>query len=155
MAYNRQPNVVLAGKGLKQNPTSAGTTPSGIIPVTLDADIATTTSLGVIQVGAGLSITASGILSASGGDTLLNVTLVDANYTANLNDYYIGALKKNITITLPSGITGKVYIVKNQMDGNVKVQGTGGQTLDGSSFKTLGDLASLIVLFDGIRWNLI
>ena len=155
MAYNRQPNVVLAGMGLKQSPPASTVTPPGIVPVTLDADIASTTSLGVIQVGTGLSITPSGILSATGGgSSLLNVTLVDTSYNATLDDYYIGATKKNITITFPKGVVGKVYIVKNQAEGNIKVKGTG-ENLDQSGDKTLGAEASLIAVFAGTRWNLV
>jgi len=155
MAYNRQPNVVLAGIGLKQSPPASTVTPPGIVPVTLDADIASTTSLGVIQVGTGLSITPAGVLSATGGgSSLLNVKLVAADYTATLDDYYIGATKKNITITFPKGVVGKVYIVKNQADGNIKVKGTG-ENLDQSGDKTLGTEASLIAVFAGTRWNLV
>jgi hypothetical protein len=141
--------------GLKQSPPASTVTPPGIVPVTLDADIASTTSLGVIQVGTGLSITPAGILSATGGgSSLLNVTLVDVSYTATLDDYYIGATKKNITITFPKGVVGKVYIVKNQCDGNIKVKGTG-ENLDQSGDKTLGAEASLIAVFAGNRWNLV
>jgi len=155
MAYNRQPNVVLAGMGLKQSPPASTVTPPGIVPVTLDADIASTTSLGVIQVGTGLSITPAGVLSATGGgSSLLNVKLVAADYTATLDDYYIGATKKNITITFPKGVVGKVYIVKNQAEGNIKVKGTG-EDLDQSGDKTLGTEASLIAVFAGNRWNLV
>jgi len=155
MAYNRQPNVVLAGMGLKQSPPASTVTPPGIVPVTLDADIASTTSLGVIQVGTGLSITPAGVLSATGGgSSLLNVKLVAADYTATLDDYYIGATKKNITITFPKGVVGKVYIVKNQPEGNIKVKGTG-ENLDQSGDKTLGTEASLIAVFAGTRWNLV
>lgn len=154
MAYNRQPNVVLAGSGLTQTPLASTTIPSGVVPVTIDADIATTSSLGMIQVGSGLSITPSGVLSAIGGDSLINVKLVSTNYTALLTDYYIGATKKSITITLPAGVVGKVYVVKNQSDGNITVKGTG-QNLDESGDKTLGGNASLIVVFDGTRWNLV
>jgi hypothetical protein len=155
MAYNRQPNVVFAGTALKQNPPASTVTPPGIVPVTLDADIATTTSLGVIQVGAGLAITPAGVLSATGGgSSLINVKLTSVNYTAIASDYYIGATNKNITITLPLGIVGKVYIVKNQSEGSIKVKGTG-QNLDSSGDKTLGSEGSLIAVFDGTRWNLI
>jgi hypothetical protein len=155
MAYSRQPNAVIAGNALKQNPPASTTTPPGIVPVTLDAEIATDTSLGVIQVGAGLAITPAGILSATGGSDRINVTLTGVNYTATLSNYYIGATKKDITITLPLGLVGKVFIVKNQASsGNIKVQGTG-QNLDQSGDKTLGNEASLIVVFDGTRWNLI
>jgi hypothetical protein len=155
MAYVRQPNAVIAGNGLKQNPPASITTPPGIVPVTLDAEIATTTSLGVVQVGAGLAITPAGVLSATGGgSSLLNVSLVAVNYTATIDNYYIGATKKGITITFPKGIVGKVYIVKNQSEGNITVKGTG-QDLDNSGDKTLGTESSLIAVFDGTRWNLI
>lgn len=155
MAYTRQPNVVLAGTGLKQNPPASTLTPPGIVPVTLDADIATTTSLGVVQVGAGLAITPAGVLSAIGsGSSLINVKLTSTNYTANASDYYIGATKKSITITFPVGVVGKVYIVKNQSEGVITVKGTG-QNLDESGDKNLGSESSLIAVFDGTRWNLI
>jgi hypothetical protein len=156
MAYNRQPQTVLAGKALKQNPDPNIVQPAGIIPVTLECEEATTTSLGVVQVGSGLSITPSGILSANGGSSsFINVTLTSTNYTATADDYYIGATKKDIDITLPLGITGKVYIIKNQVNGNIKVKASGGQKIDTSSDKTLGSESSIIVVFDGTRWNTI
>lgn len=155
MAYSRQPNVVFAGTALRQNPSASTTTPPGLVPVTLECEEATTTSLGVIQVGSGLSITPSGILSATGSSSsLINVQLTSINYTASLTDYYIGATKKNITITFPAGIVGKVYVVKNQADGNIKVKGTG-QDLDQSGDRTLGSEGSLTAVFDGTRWNLV
>lgn len=154
MAYNRQPNVVLAGTALKQNPPANTVTPPGVVPVTLDATIATTTSLGVVQVGAGLDITPAGVLSATGGSSLINVKLTSMNYTATASDYYIGATKKDITITFPAGVVGKVYVVKNQCEGNIKVKGTG-QNLDNSGDKTLGTESSLVAVFDGTRWNLV
>ena len=155
MAYNRQPQTVLAGIGLKQNPPPTIVQPAGIIPVTLDVDTATTTSLGVVQVGSGLSITPSGVLSATGGSSLINVKLTSTDYTATASDYYIGATKKDIDITLPLGITGKVYVIKNQASGNIKVKASGGQKIDTSSDKTLGTEDSLVVVFDGTRWNVI
>jgi hypothetical protein len=157
MAYNRQPQTVLAGLALKQNPPPSVVQPAGIIPVTLDSDIASTVSLGVVQVGSGLSITPSGILSATGSSSssFINVTLTSTNYTATANDYYIGATKKDIDITLPLGITGRVYIIKNQISGNIKVKASASQKIDTASDKTLGSEASIIVVFDGTRWNII
>lgn len=154
MAYNRQPQTVLAGTGLKQNPLPSVIQPAGIVPVTLDAEIATTSNLGVVQIGSGLSITPAGVLSATGGNSLISVKLTTTNYTATATDYYIGANKKDITITLPLGIVGKVYIVKNQVEGSIKVKGTG-QNIDSSGDKTLGTNESIIVVFDGARWNII
>jgi len=156
MAYNRQPQTVLAGTALKQNPPPSIVQPAGIIPVTLDADIATTTGLGVVQVGSGLSITPDGILSATGGgSSLINVKLTAVDYTAIAADYYIGATKKDIDITLPLGVVGKVYVIKNQVSGNIKVKTSGSQKIDTSSDKTLGTDVSVIVVFDGTRWNVI
>jgi hypothetical protein len=156
MAYSRQPNVTIAGRGLTQNPAPVPPAPAGIIQVGYDANIATDMSLGIVQVGSGLSITPAGILSATGGgSSLLNVKLTSVNYTATASDYYIGATNKNITITLPAGVVGKVYIVKNQgTSGNITVKGTG-QNLDSSGDKTLGSEGSLIAIFDGTRWNLV
>jgi hypothetical protein len=154
MSYSRQPNVVRVGTGLTQNPLPSTTSPPGVIPVTIEANIATTSGLGVIQVGSGLSITPAGILSAVGGSSLINVKLTAVNYTALATDYYIGATKKDITITLPLGIVGKVYLVKNQVEGSIKIKGTG-QNLDNSGDKTLGSETSLFVVFDGTRWNII
>lgn len=154
MAYNRQPNVVLAGQGLKQNPLPSTTTPSGIVPVQLDAEIATTTQLGVIQVGSGLVITPLGVLSVQ-NTGLVNVKLTNTNYTALATDYYIGTTTAGITITLPLGIVGKTYVVKNQVNGNITVTGTGGQKLDTANTKQLGTNDSITVVFDGARWNII
>ena len=158
MAYSRQPQVVIANGGaLKQSPLVTNQTPPGIVPVEIEALISTTTSLGVIQVGSGLSITPSGILSATGGSgsDFVNVTLTGVDYTAISTDLYVGATSNNITITLPKGILGRVYYVKNQSSGNIKVQGTGGETIDGLAFQTLGSNAGFIVVFDGTRWNIL
>jgi hypothetical protein len=155
MAYNRLPQTVLAGTALKQNPPPTIIQPAGIVPVTLDADIATTTNLGVVRVGSGLSITPSGVLSATGGNNFINVTLVSADYIVTATDYYVGATKKDIDIILPLGVTGKVYVVKNQASGNIKVKASGGQKIDTASDKTLGTEDSVVVVFDGTRWNII
>jgi hypothetical protein len=154
MAYSRQPNVTIAGRGLTQNPPPQPVAPAGIIQVGYDSNIATATSLGIIQVGTGLSITPDGILNATGGSSsLINVKLTSTNYTATAADYYIGATHGGITITFPAGVVGKVYVVKNQASsGNITVKGTG-QNIDQSGDKTLGGNASIIVVFDGTRWN--
>lgn len=156
MAYTRQPNSVLAGRALTQTPLPSPTTPAGVLPVSLNTDISTNTSLGVVQVGSGLSITSAGVLSATGSGTdLINVKLTAVDYTALATDYYIGATKKDIDITLPLGIVGKVYVIKNQAIGNIEVKGSGGQTIDISLDKTLGTNGSIVVVFDGTRWNII
>jgi hypothetical protein len=154
MSYTRQPNSVLAGRALAQNPASTTTAPPGVVTVTLDANIASTTELGVVQVGSGLSITPLGVLSVD-NTGLVQVKITNTNYTALASDYYIGANSNNITITLPTGITGKIYVVKNQVNGNVSLTGTGGQQIDNSNTKNLGSNDCVIVLFNGTRWSII
>jgi hypothetical protein len=153
MSYTRPPASTLAGTALKQTPAPST---KALVPVVLDAEIATTSNLGVVQVGSGLSVTPSGVLSATGSSSsLINVKLTNVDYTALDTDYYIGATKKDIEITLPLGIVGKVYVVKNQANGSIEVKGSGGQKLDTSSDKNLGSESSIIVVFDGTRWNIV
>jgi hypothetical protein len=139
---------------LAQSPAASTTSPPGVVPVTLHANISTTTELGVVQVGSGLSITPLGVLSVETAG-LVQVKITNVNYTALASDYYIGANSNGITITLPTGVTGKIYIVKNQVNGNITLVGTGGQQIDSSNTKTLGSNDCVIVLFNGTRWSII
>lgn len=155
MAYSRPP--VQPGRALKRTPAIPIESSAGVFDFALDADIATTTNLGVIQVGSGLSITPAGVLSATnqGASDFVNVYLTGVDYIVSLTDLYVGATNNNITITLPAGILGRVYYIKNQVSGNITVRGTGSETIDGSIFKTLGSNAGFIVVFDGTRWNIL
>jgi len=158
MAYSRQPQVVIANGGaLKQTPPVSSQTPPGIVPVEIESLISTTTNLGVVQVGSGLSITPGGVLSATGGSSnnFVTVKLTDFSYSVTATDLYVGATSNNITITLPAGVLGRVYYVKNQANGNIRVQGSGGESIDGLAFQTLGSNAGFIVVFDGTRWNIL
>ena len=153
MAYSRPP--VQPGRALKRSPAVPIETSAGVFDFRLDAEIATTTSLGVVQVGNNLSINAAGVLSAVSTTDLIPVTLVNDDYLVLLTDYYVGAVKKGIKITLPLGTIGKVYVIKNQSIGNIKVYASGGQALDTDTVKTLGNESSIMVVFDGARWNII
>jgi len=156
MSYNRQPQTVLAGTALVQNPPPSALAPAGIIPVTLDCEIATANSLGVIRVGSGLSITPQGVLSSTGSvSNIYAVHLTAVDYTVLDSDYYIGATINNITITLPTGTLGKVYVVKNQHTGNITVTGTSGQQINTAATKVLGAQDAVMVIFDGTSWNII
>lgn len=148
MSYNRPP---VPGIALKQNPTVVS---AGSVLQVLDSNISSTTELGVVQVGTGLSITPQGVLSATGSG-LVNVKIANSNYTALATDYYIGANTNGITITLPLGVVGKIYVVKNQVNGNVTLTTTAGQQIDNSTNKTLGSGRCFIVLFNGTRWSII
>lgn len=153
MSYSRP--SVQPGRGLTRTPALPDSSAVGVFDYTIESDIASPTSLGIVQVGSGLSITTAGILSTTGNNSLINVSLVAQDYAATLDNYYIGATQSGITITLPAGVAGKVFIVKNQVNGSIKVQGSNGESLDFAAFKTLGADASLIAVFDGVRWNLV
>jgi hypothetical protein len=71
MAYTKPTATTLAGLALKQNPTPVV---NAIVPVVLDAEIATTTQLGVVKVGTGISVAVDGTISASGAATVGNWT---------------------------------------------------------------------------------
>ena len=150
MSYTRPPASTLAGVALKQTPAPST---QALVPVVLDAEIATAGQLGVVQVGSGLSITPQGVLSATTSSSLFAVKIITANYIAIANDYYIGAIKKDITITLPTGVTGKVYVVKNEENGEITVTGTAGQKIDGSISEKLSTNKSLMVIFNGTEWQ--
>lgn len=92
----------------------------------------------------------------AGGMSLMNVKQVSYDYTATEQDTYIGCVTKNIVITLPPGIVGKLYIIKNQSaEGNVKVTTSNGEMLDDSTTKTLGNNGMLLAVFVNPRWSLI
>ena len=85
----------------------------------------------------------------------LTIKYTAVDYTATAVDQYVCATVGNITITLPTGILGRVYYVKNQSAGNITVQGTGGQTVEGSVSKTLNTNASITCVFDGTTWKIL
>ena len=123
----------------------------------------TVNNTGVLSLVAGTGITLSdstGIItvSATGAD-FLNTTGVTANYTANATDEYIGVNSTSlVTVTLPTGIDGRQYIIKEERGsgtGKVNVQGTSSEKIDGSSFKQLSANASLTVVFRAGNWRII
>lgn len=80
----------------------------------------------------------------------------NANYTATPSDEYIGATVTGITVTLPLGVTGKTYTVKNEgAGGSITVSGTASEKLDGSPNKTLSNNASLTAIFRAGHWRII
>lgn len=65
MAYTKPAATTLAGTALKQTPPP---TANAIVPVVLDAEIATATQLGVVKIGSGITVDGSGTISASTAD---------------------------------------------------------------------------------------
>lgn len=163
MAYNRPPNVILAGSALKQNPSPTPVAPPGIIPVQLDAEIATKTSLGVVQIGSGIDVTPEGVISVSNPESGCNTILVSTNYESTSDDCYIGVNSSGpVTITLPLVVSdGHQIVVKAEMGapmGNRKVTIT---TLDSSlidgqpTFVLNVPYESVHVIYRGFEWHII
>lgn len=119
----------------------------------------TVNNTGVTSIVAGTNIsinTGTGAVTITASSAPLTQTIGTAtSYTALASDDYIGVTANPTTVTLPTGVTGKTYIVKNETTGNTTVTGTGGQLLDNSVSKTLGSKASLTAIFRAGAWRLI
>jgi hypothetical protein len=103
-----------------------------------------------------LSATSGIVTIAATGEGIAKTVGTATNYTATATDEYIGVTATPAAITLPTGITGKIYTVKNEVgSGNVTVKGTGAEKLDGSTTKTLNSYGSLSVVFRNGNWNII
>jgi hypothetical protein len=83
-----------------------------------------------------------------------------ATYTALSTDYFLCVLTNGlVTITLPTGILGKVYIVKDcfgdAANNPITIQGTGGQLVDGSTATINTNFGSLQFIFNGTDWSIV
>lgn len=167
MAYNRQPQVVIAGVALKQTPPATVVQPAGIVPVVLDAAIATKNSLGVVQIGKGIDVTPAGVISAKcdkcDDDQGCDTVLVGEDYECESDDCYIGVNSpRPVTISLPVDISnGHQIVVKAEMGapmGNRKVTV---KTLDGSLIDDASSIvlsvpySSVCFIYRGKNWHII
>lgn len=99
----------------------------------------TVNNTGVLSLTAGygisLSTSTGNITISSFGADLINVYGTSTNYTASLTDEYIGVSSTNaVTITLPTGISGRVYTIKDeygQGSGKITIQPPVGVLIDG------------------------
>jgi hypothetical protein len=123
----------------------------------------TVNNTGVLSLVAGTGITVSAAtgtitVSATGTDIIKTIG-VTSNYTATADDEYIGVDSTSlVTITLPAGVTGRVYTIKEEHGsgtGKVNIQGSNSEKIDGSAFKQLTALASLTVVFRAGQWRII
>lgn len=92
-----------------------------------------------LTAGSGISISSStgNITISSFGADLINVVGVTSNYTATLTDEYIGVSSvAAVTITLPAGVNGRVYTIKDeygQGSGKITIQPPVGVLIDGKT----------------------
>jgi hypothetical protein len=84
-----------------------------------------------------------------------------ATYTALSTDYFLCVLTNGlVTVTLPTGTLGKVYMVKdcfgNAANFPITIQGTGGQLVDGAASATINtNYGSLQFVFNGVDWSIV
>ena len=89
------------------------------------------------------------------------VTLIDGpTYTPDADEYFLGVIYDGtVTITLPAGTLGKVYVVKDSVgDANtnpITVVATG-STIDSLASYTMDtDWGSISLIYNGIEWNVV
>lgn len=134
-------NLIAAGNLVVTSVTpSAGTgiSVSNVVSNGYSASF-TVTNTGVTSLiaGSGISISANtgNITISSFGADLINVTGVTANYTLTLTDEYVGvSTSNNVTMTLPLGVSGRVYTIKDEFgqgSGKITIQPQSGQLIDG------------------------
>lgn len=116
---------------------------------------------GVLTLTAGPGISVSGstgnITISSTGADLINVIRVTANYTATLSDEYIGVFSAAaVTITLPTGVNGRVYTIKDeygQGSGKITIQPQNGEKVDNSNTYIISvPFQSISLVFRGTGW---
>lgn len=105
-----------------------------------------------------------------GGGTIINggnpspVTVTEVTtpeYTATAEDYFlcVDTATAPVAITLPTGILGTVYIVKdctgNADTNNITVAGTGGESVDSSTATINTPYGSLSFIFNGTEWSIV
>jgi hypothetical protein len=121
-------------------------------------------NIGVLSVtaGAGISVNSSTgniTISASGAD-LISTIGVTGSYTATANDEYIGVFSASaVTITLPIGIIGRVYTIKDeygQGSGKITIQPNGTEQIDNKTNYIISvPNQSVSIVFRGGQWRII
>ena len=119
------------------------------------------TNTGVISLTAGAGITLTGstgnITVSSYGADLISVYGTTTSYTASITDEYIGVNSTGaVTITLPSGVAGRVYTIKDehgQGSGKITIQPQSGEKIDNANNYIIGvPYQSVSVVFRAGGW---
>lgn len=115
-----------------------------------------------LTAGSGISISSSTgniTISATGAD-LIAVYGTTTSYTATANDEYIGVSSASaVTITLPVGVNGRVYYIKDeygQGSGKITIQPSVGELIDNKSNYVISiPYQCISVVFRAGQWRLI
>ena len=120
---------------------------------------------GVTSIVAGTGVSISGgtgaVTISTSGTSLMNTVLVPGTaYTALATDEYIGVSNVlPVTITLPAGIAGKTYIIKDEYGagfGGITIVPDGAETIDALvTYPVTVPLASVTIVFRGTGWHVI
>lgn len=153
-------NIVLTSV----TPTAgAGISLDSVVPDGPNASF-TVNNTGVLSLVAGAGISLSGatgnITISSTGADLIAVKGVTTSYTALITDEYIGVdSTAPITITLPLGVDGRVYLIKDehgQGSGKITIQPQPGEKIDNSlNYVISVPYQSASVVFRAGQWRLI
>jgi hypothetical protein len=160
---NASGTLKLNGNSVVTSVTPTAGTGISLTSVTTSGPAAafTVNNTGVTKIVAGTNVTISpaggtGDVTITASSSPLITTVATAvAYTALATDEYIGVTANPTTVILPTGVTGKTYIIKNETTGSTTVTGTLGQFLDSSLTKVLGANASITVVFRGTAWRII
>jgi hypothetical protein len=119
---------------------------------------------GVLSLIAGDGITLSNstgniTVSASGADLIATIGVTGA-YTATATDEYIGVFSAAaVTISLPVGITGRVYTIKDeygQGSGKITIKPSGTEKIDNALTYIISvPNQSVSIVFRGGQWRII
>jgi hypothetical protein len=124
----------------------------------------TISNTGVLSLTAGSGISLSGstgniTVSSSGADLIATIG-VTGSYTATADDEYIGVYSgAAVTITLPIGVTGRVYTIKDeygQGSGKITIKPSGTEKIDNANTYIISvPNQSVSVVFRGGQWRII
>jgi hypothetical protein len=125
----------------------------------------TITNSGVTSIIAGTNITVSGgtgavTISTSGAPLISTTVTPGPAYLALATDEYIGVNSLvAVTITLPAGINGKSYIIKDELgpgSGAITIVPNLIETIDSAiNYVTALPFGSVSLVFRGTNWNVI
>jgi hypothetical protein len=120
---------------------------------------------GVTSIVAGTGVSISGgtgaVTISAAGTSIMNTVLVSGvAYLATAADEYIGVSNiLPVVITLPLGITGTTYIIKDEYGagfGGITIVLTGLETIDAlATYPITVPLASITIVFRGTGWHVI
>jgi hypothetical protein len=124
--------------------------------MTFNANVATTSSLGMVQIGSNITVDPSGVIDVTfpdSGVSTINVTQTTGpTYLVALSDNYIGVYSSNpVNINLPAGVNGREYTIKDEFgigSGLITVVPNGVETIDGDTSAVINiPLGSITTVF--------